>query len=96
MYEHYLSIGQELAIIKEELQERLMKYYNKDQSSYIDEKERYLIEIIKADLKDVEHALSKLDVGLFGIDEITGKQMSIHKLKVIPTARTEEDLFVLW
>lgn len=65
-------------------------------SGYIDEKERYVIEMIKADLKDVEHALAKLDVGAFGIDELTGEVMSIHKLKVMPTARTNEDLFVLW
>ncbi|WP_176583393.1 conjugal transfer protein TraR [Priestia megaterium] len=95
MYENYLSIGQELALIKEELQDRLVRYAT-EQSGYIDEKERYVIEMIKADLKDVEHALAKLDVGVFGIDELTGEVMSIHKLKVMPTARTNEDLFVLW
>lgn len=95
MYENYLSIGQELALIKEELQDRLVRYAT-EQSGYIDEKERYVIEMIKADLKDVEHALAKLDVGAFGIDELTGEVMSIHKLKVMPTARTNEDLFVLW
>ena len=42
MYENYLSIGQELALIKEELQDRLLRYAT-EQSVYIDEKERYVI-----------------------------------------------------
>ncbi|MDT2045720.1 MULTISPECIES: conjugal transfer protein TraR [Bacillaceae] len=97
MYEQYLSIGQELSVIKEELQERLIQYDgNTNEMKYDPYKERYVIDMIKADLKDVERALAKLDVGAFGIDENTGEQMCIHKLKVIPTARTEQDLFVLW
>ncbi|WP_110112903.1 conjugal transfer protein TraR [Bacillus sp. CGMCC 1.16541] len=94
MHDYYLPIEQELVIIKEELENRLMKY-SPELISIQNEKERYLMDTIKADLRDVERALTKLEFGVFGIDELTGERMSIEKLKVIPTARTEEELFVL-
>ncbi|MBM7701792.1 conjugal transfer protein TraR [Metabacillus iocasae] len=94
MYDYYLPIEQELVIVKEELENRLMRY-NPDSLMIQTDKERYLMETIKADLRDVERALTKLEFGVFGIDELTGERMPIEKLKVIPTARTEEDLFVL-
>lgn len=39
-------------------------------------------------LKDVSHALEKMEQGTYGICENTGKEISIERLKAYPAART--------
>jgi DnaK suppressor protein len=52
-----------------------------------------IAQYIKDDLDDVERALFKFQIGLFGIDEVTGDTIPFKKLKVLPTARTEKDIY---
>ncbi|MFC3882650.1 TraR/DksA family transcriptional regulator [Bacillus songklensis] len=54
-----------------------------------------VVQYIKDDLDDVERALFKFQIGLFGIDEATGDKIPLKKLKVLPTARTEKDVYFI-
>ncbi|MFS0637406.1 hypothetical protein AB1K84_16010 [Mesobacillus foraminis] len=46
---------------------------------------------IKAELDDVERALSKIESGQFGKCEMSGELIPDGLLGMVPTARTEED-----
>ncbi|MCM3003847.1 conjugal transfer protein TraR [Priestia koreensis] len=91
----YFSIKEELEMTRMELQDRLLKYYAEGLDylpHLVTPQEQYVIQSVKADLQDVERALLKLEYGIFGIDEQTGGRLPIDKLRILPTARTENDL----
>src|SRR5699024_657647 len=55
---------------------------------YEREKDMALKHQVVEELKDVEHALKKMENGTFGICEKTGKPIPLDRLQAIPTART--------
>jgi RNA polymerase-binding transcription factor DksA len=47
------------------------------------------IEVIRQQLADVEHALSKFAQGTYGLCEVCGKPIPLARLRVIPWARND-------
>ncbi|WP_078413415.1 TraR/DksA family transcriptional regulator [Priestia abyssalis] len=90
----YSSIKVELEMMRRELESSLQKYETGN-NQYVQEKRENLVQYIKEDLDDVERALLKIDIGVFGIDELTGEPIPLKKLKVLPTARTEKDIYFI-
>jgi DnaK suppressor protein len=90
----YLQLKVELKTMKQELTDSLKKHET-DTLWYEHDKEQHVVRYIKEELDDVERALFKFQIGLFGIDEVTGKLIPFEKLKVLPTARTEKDIYFL-
>lgn len=43
---------------------------------------------LEAQLKDVTEALSRMERGTYGLDETTGKEISLERLRAYPAART--------
>lgn len=43
---------------------------------------------LEAQLKDVLYALERMDKGSYGLDETTGKEISLERLRAYPAART--------
>ncbi|PGS53675.1 TraR/DksA family transcriptional regulator [Bacillus sp. AFS041924] len=91
-------IKQELEQIKNELLHRLFSepisssvvWHN---HSILEETNKHntLVEDMQNDLYDIEIALQKIEHGLYGYCEVTGQQIAVEKLKVLPTGRTLED-----
>jgi len=54
---------------------------------YEDEQEQSFREHARAKLREVEHALRKLDDGSYGLDERTGEPIPDERLEAMPTAR---------
>jgi RNA polymerase-binding transcription factor DksA len=95
------EIHSELLVMKQELESRLEhdrsknvyeefateNFFRKKQ----DEKKVIIQKHIQDDLIDVKRALIKLDFGIYGYCEETGKPIPINKLKTLPTARTLQD-----
>ncbi len=52
-----------------------------------------LLHDIKEDLKDVERALFKMEIDMYGICEETGRLISTKQMKTMPTARTIHEFF---
>lgn len=50
-------------------------------------KDLALIDNAVAHLSDIEHALSKMEKGTYGLCEQCGKRISVERLEVIPTAK---------
>lgn len=101
MNEHFNDIRNELELNKQELEQRLNRYtsdMDQDMSNfsianlYHSEKEMVLNHHIRKELDDVNRALLKMDLGLFGICETTGQVMPPELLKVLPTARTADEV----
>ncbi|RFB19133.1 molecular chaperone DnaK [Bacillus sp. HNG] len=94
MNDQYAEIKAELELTKKELISRLMQSTQYEVSQELlfqnqqSEKEKIIINHIKEDLYDVERALNKMNSGSFGICEETGAEIPIHKLRILPTART--------
>ncbi|MEH7456831.1 molecular chaperone DnaK [Bacillus pseudomycoides] len=98
MNEIYMEIREELQLMRKELQERLAKeamhtYYVEfgqelryEQKE--DEKKKLFLHDIREDLKDVERALFKMEINMYGICEETGKYIPVQQMKMMPTART--------
>ncbi|GGI14386.1 MULTISPECIES: TraR/DksA family transcriptional regulator [Gottfriedia] len=91
-------IRQELEMIKNELLHRLFSepiHSNivEPHLSLYEEtmKHQVLVDDMKNDLYDIELAIQKIDNGLYGFCEVTGTQIPIEKLKVLPTGRTIDD-----
>ncbi|RPK15476.1 hypothetical protein FH5_00911 [Priestia endophytica] len=80
----YESIRHELLVMRDELRQSLYR----NTASTNPQVRQY----IQDDLDDVERALLKLEIGVFGVDESTGAQIPYHKLSALPTARTEEEI----
>lgn len=91
-----MEIKEELQLMRKELQERLAKEvmykYNTEFSEELgyeikeEIKKKLLLHDIKEDLKDVERALFKMEIDMYGICEDTGRVMSVKQMKTIPTA----------
>ncbi|WP_017753651.1 TraR/DksA C4-type zinc finger protein [Calidifontibacillus oryziterrae] len=95
MNDHYHQIKTELELTKHELEDRLdrsyfMEFGNFQSVATLYERERkYLVDReILAELEDVNRALLKMELNLYGLCEETGQQIPIEKLKVLPTLRT--------
>lgn len=54
---------------------------------YEDEQEESLREHAREKLREVEHAVRKLDEGRYGLDERTGEPIPDERLEAVPTAR---------
>lgn len=98
----YDQIQQELLETKKELVDRLnqrdVRYeqsignvYNSVANLYEEEKNSILHFHLREELDDVNRALIKLDLGLYGICEHSGEKIPADQLKVLPTARTIEE-----
>lgn len=98
-----MEIQAELQLMQRELQERLAKEelyaYNVEFGQELlgivktDVKNKLLLHDMREDLKDVERALWKMEVGMYGICEETGQRMTLRQLKGMPTARTVHECF---
>lgn len=98
MNDTYMEIKQELRLTQVELQERLAKeaIYGHDvefgeelfSMKKEDSRQKMLLHDMREDLKDVERALLKMEMGMYGICEETGVLLSFKQLKTLPTART--------
>ncbi|WP_243523964.1 molecular chaperone DnaK [Bacillus pseudomycoides] len=101
MNEIYMEIKEELQLMKKELQERLAKeamhtyqvefgqelgYETKE-----DVKKKLFLHDIREDLKDVERALFKMEIEMYGICEETGKYIPVKQMQMMPTARTAHE-----
>src|SRR5690348_5612692 len=51
------------------------------------EKDLSILERVEAELADVEHALSRLDEGTYGLCEVCGRPISDDRLEAMPAAR---------
>jgi RNA polymerase-binding transcription factor DksA len=101
--EIYMEIKEELQLMRKELQDRLAKevmhtYYmefGQELGYEIKEetKKKLLLHDIKEDLKDVERALFKMEIDMYGICEETGRAISTKQMKTMPTARTIHEFF---
>lgn len=98
-----MEIQAELQLMQRELQERLAKEelyaYNVEFGQELldivktDVKNKLLLHDMREDLKDVERALWKMEIGMYGICEETGQRMTLRQLKGMPTARTVHECF---
>ena len=43
---------------------------------------------LETQLKDVTEALARMEVGTYGVDEVSGKDISVERLRAYPGART--------
>ncbi|MTH52657.1 hypothetical protein GKZ89_04490 [Bacillus mangrovi] len=75
--------------MREELRERLFSHSFYDSSSG-GTMETLLVHV-KEELHDVEHALNKMNSGMYGICEETGQALPLESLKYLPTARCLHD-----
>ncbi len=93
----FYEIQLELEIIKSELETRLEQENNSPYFITTDiKKDKMVLNAIQDDLIDVNCALEKIKNGNFGICEMTGAEISIELLKIIPTARTIYDFPRNW
>lgn len=93
-----MEIKEELQLMKKELQERLAKeamhIYHVEFGQEFgyemkeDAKKKLFLHDIREDLKDVERALFKMEIDMYGICEETGEYISVKQMKMMPTART--------
>ncbi len=98
-----MEIQEELQLMQWELQKRLAKEelytYDVEFGQELlgivktDVKHKLLLHDIREDLKDVERALWKMEIGMYGICEETGQRMTLRQLKGMPTARTIYECF---
>ncbi|PEA55295.1 molecular chaperone DnaK [Bacillus pseudomycoides] len=103
MTDTYMEIQAELQLMQRELQERLAKEelyaYNVEFGQELlgivktDVKNKLLLHDMREDLKDVDRALWKMEIGMYGICEETGQRMTLRQLKGMPTARTVHECF---
>ena len=90
----FSGIRYELQVMKEELRARLFEHSLFEMTSDDHQgKSQTLMHHIKEELQDVEHALMKIDKGLYGYCEETGEEIPFEKLRILPTARTKYDFF---
>ncbi|MDM5189599.1 molecular chaperone DnaK [Bacillus sp. DX4.1] len=98
MNDIYMEIKQELQLMRKELQERLAKEamhtYHMEfgqelgYESTRNSKKKLLLHDMREDLKDVERALFKMEIDMYGVCEETGKNIPVRQMKMMPTART--------
>lgn len=93
-----MEIRQELQLMRKELKERLAKesanaYHMEFGQEFEyepkeDGKKKLFLHDMREDLKDVERALFKMEIDMYGICEETGKCIPVKQMKMMPTART--------
>lgn len=99
----YFEIKYELELMKRELKARLKQEQNRLYRMETSEeyglvmseeeaKRKTLLHHIQEDLKDVERALLKMEIGMYGVCEETGKLLPLEQLRIMPTARTADEL----
>lgn len=61
-----------------------------DQADNIEQYEQNtaILKELETELREVKHALSKIEKGTYGICEKTGEQISLKRLEAYPAART--------
>lgn len=98
MNDQYAEIRAELELTKKELEIRLSQSYYHELASELtfdtrksNKIQKFMIQTIKEDLLDVNRALLKMDINMYGICEDSGQQIPIEKLKILPTARSIDD-----
>ncbi|MBS2968897.1 hypothetical protein J9317_09015 [Metabacillus sp. KIGAM252] len=86
----FFAIRKELELMREELQERLFhhSFFETGNSEVLS---GTIMFHVKEELHDVEHALNKMNSGLYGICEETGAVLPLSSLKYLPTARSIHD-----
>lgn len=94
----YLDIKKELELMQQELRIRLKKDVPilMEMSEELFEgfpnnevrKKQAVLQHMQEDLKDVERALLKMKIGMYGICEDTGQPLPIEQLRIMPTVRT--------
>jgi DnaK suppressor protein len=89
----YEKLKAELLEMRKELHRRLEQYNHAEfAAEYAFTLDRnWLIQLIQADLQDVEHALRKMDTGEYGCCEKTGQSFTENQIYALPTARTVDD-----
>ncbi|MGM7684284.1 TraR/DksA family transcriptional regulator [Cytobacillus sp. Hm23] len=92
MYEQTAEIKAELELAKLELEARLGQVDKDDEYTLNNEKHMEIIHYVKEDLDDVNRALAKIDLGLYGLCESTGKRIPLDKLRIFPTVRTIDEV----
>jgi len=55
------------------------------------EKDMAILEQLENELAEIEAALQRLDVGTYGVDEVTGDPIAPERLEAYPIARTNVD-----
>jgi DnaK suppressor protein len=55
------------------------------------EKDMAILEELENELAEIEAALQRLDVGTYGVDEVTGEPIASERLEAYPIARTNVD-----
>ncbi|RSK26959.1 molecular chaperone DnaK [Bacillus sp. HMF5848] len=93
----YKEIKRELELTKQELSQRLHETEVAKEFFFSvgDDKKQMLHHHVKQDLTDVERALQKLELGVYGYCEETGEKIPDDLLTTLPTARYIEDFSVL-
>ncbi|MGD7008497.1 TraR/DksA family transcriptional regulator [Metabacillus sp. 84] len=94
MSNDFFSIRKELELMRKELQERLF-HHSMFESDHDGAHNGTILHHVKEELRDVEHALSKMDTGSYGFCEKTGLSLPISSLKYLPTARNVHDFSYL-
>jgi DnaK suppressor protein len=105
MDDQFEQIRHELKVMKKELVDRLSKadydveaslsnVFSSVSRIYEQEKSTILQQRMRAELEDVNRALLKMELGLYGMCENSGELIPLDKLKVIPTARTTQEASV--
>ena len=102
MSDEYAVIKAELELTKKELQSRLEMQVQIEMGdeifyttpSFLEDKQKMIVNHIKEDLYDVERALNKIEYGIYGICEETGQFIPLEKMKILPTARTINDFSI--
>lgn len=99
MNDHYAQIKLELELTKQELEERVNRSCSIDRENfqsvaavYEREKDLRLDQHIQDELEDVNRALLKMEFGIYGFCEETGKEIPYEQLRVLPTARTLSEI----
>ncbi|MFD3448064.1 hypothetical protein ACFDTO_26075 [Microbacteriaceae bacterium 4G12] len=103
----YSDIKQELEAMKRELEARLQQesipsYYLEISEETFPfcknenyRKRKMVLQHIEEDLKDIERALIKMEIGMYGICEHTGSRLPLHQLTIMPTARTIDEFIYM-
>ena len=55
------------------------------------EKDLSILESLETELAEIEAAISRIDQGTYGIDEVTGAPIDPERLEAVPEARTNVD-----
>lgn len=91
----YHDIKRELEFMRNELKARLDCEYHYEWGEEFGvteteevRKKKMVLHNVQADLADIERALFKMDIGLYGICEETGNRLSLEQLRILPTARS--------